>query len=201
MLITNNAEDNQEEKRQICFEHNVPGKIYHLYISDVIGEPKDYIDMIHTIKTASPNDTIYIYLNTPGGILDTGVQIMTAIRASAGHVVTVLEGNVSSLGTLIFLSGHEFIVNHHILFMVHNHSGGQFGKGHEYLAKAEATAKWFEVLAKDIYQDFMTEAEIKEMLAGRDFWMQTEDVKKRLERKIKAANKRFKEEEKKAKKK
>lgn len=200
-MYTNNTEDNTEEKRQICFEHTIPGKIIHLYLSEGINEPKDYINIIHTIKTASPHDTIYMYLNTPGGYLDTGVQLISAMRASQGHVVTVLEGTVASLGALLFLCGDEFIVHQHVLFMIHNHSGGQWGKGHEYLAKAEATAKWFENIARDVYRDFLSESEIKEMLDGKDFWLQTDDVKKRLERKVKEANKRTKAEEKKAKKK
>jgi ATP-dependent protease ClpP protease subunit len=195
MDIANNIEENKEEIR-ICFEHNNPGKTFHIYLLDEIQFPKEYINIIHTIKTASPHDIIYMYLNTPGGYLDTGVQLISAMRASQAHVITVLEGTVASLGALLFLCGDEFIVNPHILLMIHNHSGGQWGKGHEYLAKAEATAKWFETIARDVYRDFLTEDELKEMLDGKDFWLQTEDVKKRLERKIKAVNKRMKEKEK-----
>jgi len=173
-------EENEKEKAFDAFETPLAGKAYHFYLSDSVGAPKDYVEMIQRIKYAGPQDVIYIYLNTPGGRIDTGIQIISAMRTSHAHVVTVLEGEVCSLGTLIFLSGDEMIVHDHCLFMVHNHSGGAYGKGHEYLASANATAKWFEELARDTYLGFMTEAEIKRMLAGEDFWMTSNEVRDRL---------------------
>lgn len=193
------VEDREDKKDSsfVCFEQSSPGKVYHFYISKPIGSPKEYVEMIHKIKTASPNDACYLYLNTPGGQLDTGVQIMTAMRSSNARIITVLEGEVCSLGTLIFLCGEEFIVHEHSLLMIHNHSGGQWGKGHEYMARAEATVKWFETIAKDVYGDFLTTEEIQQMLDGRDFWFQAEEIKKRLSKMVRTMTKRIKEEQKK----
>lgn len=198
MLVSEDKED-KKESSVACFEQSSSGKVYHFYISKPIGTPMEYVEMIHKIKTANPNDACYVYLNTPGGRLDTGVQLMTAIRTSKARVITVLEGEVCSLGTLIFLCGEEFIVHDHSLMMIHNHSGGQWGKGHEYMAQAEATSQWFKTIAQDIYGDFLTIEELKQMLDGRDFWFQAEEIKKRLGKMVRAMTKRMKEEEQKSK--
>jgi len=191
MITTNKeAEDhNQEELPYRLFEENHPGRSFHVYISEGIGEAKKYTDLIHKIKTANENDVVYMYLNTPGGYLSAGMQLILAMRVSKAHIVTVLEGEVCSLGSLLFLSADEFIVHDHTMLMIHNHSGGQWGKGHEYLAQADAVSSWFEELAKTVYKNFMTDKEIKEMLDGKDFWFQAEEVKRRLEKMVSVLNK------------
>jgi ATP-dependent protease ClpP protease subunit len=170
-----------KEPAVICFETPLAGKALHFYLSESVGAAKDYIEMIQRIKCAGPHDVVYIYLNTPGGYINTGIQIISAMKISQAHIITVLEGEVSSLGTLIFLHGDEMVVHDHCLFMIHNHSGGLFGKGHEYLAQANATSKWFEEFARDTYLGFLTEDEIGRMLAGEDFWMGSIEVRERLQ--------------------
>lgn len=180
--MSNNTDNTQEqsEKHFKHFEQQANAKIHHFYLSKVIAEPDNYVEMIHHIKTAGPQDLIYIYLNTSGGQVNTGVQIIAAMRMSGAHIITVVEGEVCSLGTLIFLSGDEMICQEGSIFMIHNHSSGQVGKGHEYLAQAQATAKWFEELARSTYVGFLTEDEFNRMIKGEDFWFNTTEVRKRL---------------------
>lgn len=189
---TEAGDDSEKEMAFHMFEAPLAGKQYHFYLSDAIGPPKDYVEMIHRIKAASPHDIIYIYLNTPGGHINTGIQIISAMKMSQAHIVTVVEGEVNSLGTLIFLHGDEMVVHNHCLFMVHNHSGGAFGKGHEYLASANATAKWFEEFARDTYAGFLTDNEIDRMLAGEDFWMTSPQIRERLQNFVKHLDKKQK---------
>lgn len=186
------GDEREDQKAFVFYESPLAGKVYHFYLSESIGAAKDYVEMIQRIKSAGPHDVIYIYLNTPGGYINTGIQIISAMRISGAHIITVIEGEVSSLGTLIFLHGDEMIVHDHCLFMVHNHSSGQYGKGHEYLASAQATSKWFEELARDTYSGFMSELEINQMLDGKDFWMTSSEVRERLQTFVKHLEKKQK---------
>jgi ATP-dependent protease ClpP protease subunit len=183
---------NKEEKLVYYTQYETPistSRVIHFYLSDVINEPRHYVDMIHRIKTSSPNDTIYIYLNTPGGQLNTGVQIISAMRSSPAHVVTVLEGDVGSLGTLIFLSGDEFVVHDNCQFFIHNFSSGTQGKGNEQLAQIESTIKWFNKLAKETYVPFITKQELDEVLEGKDRYMDSDEVRRRLKKMVKTLQK------------
>jgi ATP-dependent protease ClpP protease subunit len=152
----------------------------HFYISEEIEDPNMYTDMIHCFNMAGPTDIIYVHLNTTGGRLDTGVQIINAMNNSQAKVVTILECLAYSLGTLIFLSGHELIVNDNCVMMLHNFRGGVFGKGNELTSQLEATIKWFSVLANDIYIPFVTEDELARIVKGEDLWMQSSEIRKRL---------------------
>jgi ATP-dependent protease ClpP protease subunit len=167
------------------YETTFTAQQVHFYLSDEIGEPKEYTDMIHRILVASPNDILFIHLNTPGGRLDTGVQIVNAMQNSQAKIITVLESMAFSLGTLIFLAGDEMIVNDHCMLMFHNFKGGILGKGQELAAQLEATMKWFSALAKKIYIPFLTEEEFNRILRGEDIYMHSPEIRKRLDAMIK----------------
>lgn len=154
--------------------------VHHFYMVDEIGEVSPYLDMINVLKTAEQHDTIFIYLNTPGGNLYTAIQIISAIRQSSATVVTCLEGEVASAGTMIFLAGNKHVVNPNCTFMIHNYSTWFGGKGNEVASRMKYFESYFRKLAKDIYGHFLTEAELEEVVSGKDFWMESEEVLKRL---------------------
>ena len=52
---------------------------YHIYISDEITEPYDYVDMIKSINMAGPMDQIAVHLNSGGGDTYTAIQIYNAL--------------------------------------------------------------------------------------------------------------------------
>lgn len=173
--------------------------IHHFYICKAVGEPHDYVEMIHKIRMAGPNDIIYLHLNTPGGRLDTGAQILSAIQSCQGHIVSSVEGEVCSLGTLLFLAADEFIVYDSALLMFHNFSGGTYGKGNEQAAQIEATIKWFNNIARKVYIPFMSESEFDKIVNGQDMWLQADDIRTRLEAMVVILEKESKEKEPKAK--
>jgi ATP-dependent protease ClpP protease subunit len=161
------------------YKQSIEVNIFHFYITDEIEDPEPYLDLINTLKISEEHDTIYIYLNTPGGSLDTAMQIISSIKQSKAHVITSLEGTCASAGTLIFLSGDSFIINGHSTFMVHGYSHFVGGKGHEVKARVQYTEEFFEQIANDFYKDVLKPEEIQEVLNGVDIWF---DSKKLIER-------------------
>lgn len=192
--MANEDKDEIVENRPFTYyEQSVVHKVHHYYISEAIGEPGDYVELIHRIKTSGPNEIIHIHLNTPGGRLDTGVQLINAMQTSDAHVVCSLESEAHSLGTLIFLAADEFIVHDSCMMMFHNYSGGMWGKGNEQVAQLAATTKWFDELAQRIYYPFLSQDEIDRILKGEDLWLHTDDIRKRLVKMVKQLEKEQKE--------
>lgn len=171
------------------YEQNIIRRVQHYYLSSAIEEPELYIDMIHRIQTAGIDEIIYIHLNTPGGDLDTGVQIINAMQSTPAHVIVGIEANCHSLGTLIFLAADEYIVHNNCLMMIHNFSGGVFGKGNEQQSQLEAQIKWFNTLARKLYIPFLSINEFDRVVRGEDLWLQSDDIRKRLEKMVKTAKK------------
>lgn len=193
-----NAEDDEDDIRSSivavqrkpyqAYIHTFTAQHIHFYISEPVDEPWMYAEMIHTINVATENDIVFMHLNFHGGDLDTGVQIITAMQNSAAKIITVLEGAAYSLGTLIFLAGDEMIVNDNCMMMFHYFKGGIGGKGNEIVSQLEATVKWFASLAKELYIPFMSEDEFQRMTRGEDLWMQSPEIRQRLDNMHKILN-------------
>lgn len=184
--------DKKEKEKELEFpyalyENTLAIHELHFYISTSIGDATKYIDMIHRIRMAGPNDVIYIHLNSPGGNISTGVQIINAMLSSQAKIVTIIESEAHSLATMIFLCGDEFVVYDNCIMLFHNYSGGISGKGNEQESAISATVKWVSILLKKIYIPFMTEDEVDRILRGEDLWMHSDEIRKRLDRMTKKA--------------
>lgn len=166
------------------FEQQLTTKLHHFYISQDIKEPSLYTEMIHIIQSAGPSSVIYLHLNTRGGALNTGIQIINTIQASQAHVICSLEGEVASLGTLIFLAADEFVVHDYSIMMFHNYSGIISGKEHEQIAALEATKDWMQSIMAGLYTPFMTPEELQRIRDGADLYFHAPEIRKRLEQMV-----------------
>ena len=178
-------EEKKEEKESrpySFYQQKLVSRQLHYYISGPLEEPAHYTEMVHQIRCATANDIVHIHLNTPGGYISTGVQIISAMRSSQGHIVTHLEGEACSLGALLFLTADEMVVYDDSILMFHNYSGGLVGKGHELTASVDASNRWYSKLITTICVPFLTEDELEKIFAGADFWMLSDEVERRLKR-------------------
>lgn len=157
------------------------GMLHPFYISGEIGPAEDYIDWFDIIRNATPDDVIVFHINSPGGDLFTAIQFMRVLAETRAYVVASVEGMCMSAATNIFLSADSCQICDHSMFMFHNYSGGTIGKGNEMFANISHERKWSIALMRDVYKNFLTNEEIDSLLEGKDIWMDTATVAKRLE--------------------
>ncbi len=164
----------------------VAGNYYEFYLSGAITAPEDYVEWFNIIRNASGNDTVKIYINSRGGDADTAIQFMRVLGETDAHVICSIEGSCMSAATMVFLCGSEFEITPHSLFMVHNYSGGIFGKGAEIYDQAVFERKWSAEFLRHIYKDFLTEQEVQNLLDNKDMWMTSSEVLERCTKMAKA---------------
>ena len=162
------------------FERRTEVRQISFYISGLIEHAALYNDLFYTLRSASDTDLVYLHLNTTGGDFDTGLQIINNMRASAAHVVTVLEARAYSMGAFLFLAGDELLVHDNCQLLFHSYSGFFTGKGSEQQAQAAAVANWFAKFMERSCQPFLTQREIKSILKGTDVWMDSDEIRRRL---------------------
>ena len=154
--------------------------VHEFYLSGEILDAEEYVEWFDTIRNARATDVIYLYINSMGGDLYTTLQFLRVMGESDAHIITSVEGACMSAATMIFLHGHEFQVTPHSLFMFHNYSAGVFGKGGEMYDQLQFERVWSKNFMTEVYQDFLTEAEIESMMHNKDIWMTSEQVVERL---------------------
>ena len=154
---------------------------YHFYIHGEIGDSDEYVDLLDTLYTAGETDIIMIHLNTPGGYLNTAVEIIHAIAQCKATVITCADGQVASAGSLIFFAGHTFLIGEFCEVMLHDGSGGNIGKINENLKSAEFTAKRLSHIYHTVYGRFFSEEEVQSVLDGRDLYLTSEEVEELIQ--------------------
>lgn len=156
--------------------------VIRFYINGSIENHEAYMPLISKLQNADEMDEIHIHLNTLGGDISIGAQIINAMKRSNAKIVTHIDGQCFSLGTLIFLSSDEQMVSDYAIAMCHNFSSGTMGKGNEQIAELKATMEWFETMARNIYRGFLTDEEIESLFRGADIWMLGPEIDERLAR-------------------
>lgn len=164
----------------IRYEQQLPVRQVAYYLCGEICEPQYYTELFYTLRSASETDLVYIHLNSSGGDFNTGLQIINNILASNARVVTILEARAYSMAALIFLSGDELIVHDNCQLMFHIYSGIFSGKGNEQQAEATAIGNWFEKVMTRLCSPFLSDTEISNILRGSDFWMDSDEIRRRL---------------------
>lgn len=167
----------------------VVAQLYEFYLSGAITEPEDYVEWFDTIRNATENDTVKVYINSHGGVVETAIQFMRVLTETDAHVICSIEGACMSAATMVFLCASEFEITPFTLFMMHNYSGGIFGKGAEIYDQAVFERKWSTEFLHHIYKDFLTTKEINALLDNKDIWLSSSEV---MERCQKLANARSK---------
>lgn len=173
------------------------GVTNNFYLYGEIGhELNDYVDMITTLDLAEEQDTVNIYINTPGGSLDTTISIIHAILRSKAHVTTHADGQVASAGTIIFFAADSFIVYPYAHGMFHVASGGAVGKIPENLKNAVASSNLVNKLMRDLYIPYFSEEEVDDILEGKDYYCDSDELHDRVVAGVEIKQKQYEEEQK-----
>lgn len=166
----------------IRYEQQLPVRQVAYYLCGEIREPQYYTELFYTLRSASETDLVYIHINSSGGDFNTGLQIINNIFSSNARVVTILEARAYSMAALIFLSGDELIVHDNCQLMFHIYSGIFAGKGNEQQAEVAAVGNWFEKVMSRLCSPFLSDTEITNILKGSDVWMDSDEIRRRLQR-------------------
>lgn len=159
-------------------------KIIKAYITGGIDEPSHYNELCYLLDTATEDTVIHLYINTPGGVVDSAFMVNASIMASKAKVIAHLSGTVASAGTMIAMACSDVEVAPNLAFMIHNYSGGMSGKGHEMKARQAFVDDHLNTAFKNFYAGFLTAEEMDKVIEGTDLWMNSDEVKDRWTNRI-----------------
>jgi len=128
------------------------------------------------LEYEDPDKDILLYINSPGGVVTSGLAIFDVIKYVKPDVQTICVGSAFSMGALLLAAGTKgkrFILPHGKV-MLHQPSGGATGQSSDIQIHAreivktkkelnrilsDATGKPEEVIAKDIDRDLYMNAD------------------------------------------
>jgi ATP-dependent protease ClpP protease subunit len=152
------------------------------YLTGEIGHCSKYIDLFELLRTATPEETIEIIINSFGGSCDTGYHIIDLIRECKAIVTTSIYGHAASVASMVFMAGNNKKVSDHATMHAHYYSSDFYAKGSDIEADVLFHKKLYGHWMHEIYAHFMSDKEIDDLLDGKEFWFSSEEIKERLER-------------------
>lgn len=151
----------------------------------LVGEVNDYVSSLICaqllfLESENPQKDIYFYINSPGGVVTSGMSIYDTMNYIKPDVSTIVMGQACSMGSLLLAGGAKGkrygLPNSRI--MIHQPSGGARGQATD----IEIQAREILALRKRLNEIYVkhTGQEIKkiEEAVERDNFMSPEEAKK-----------------------
>jgi ATP-dependent Clp protease protease subunit len=170
--------DTQEKNSLVNIISRGYNDIY-INIDDDIESPKTYRDVYDTLLKSTIDDRIFVVLNTCGGRIASMNQIVNTLLETDSCTTAIIH-EASSAGAGIALACDKIEVKKFGYMMIHNMSSGAFGKLNEIDIRIEHVKKWNKEISNELYRGFLTDVELQQMLEGKDFYFNKEEIEKRL---------------------
>ena len=146
-----------------------------LKIYGLIDEPEEYIEELSKLDLLSKKfDVLEITLNSPGGNLNTTVDI-TSIINKFNYIVTIGKGEVASAAFMLWTMGDIRVVTSYSMYMAHRESYGMYGKTSEHRDAAVTFGKVYEEMFEQCFGDLLTDNE-KNIAERSETWISYKDL-------------------------
>lgn len=126
-------------------------------------------------------DIIHLYINSPGGYVDSCMHLIDVIKQSRIPVYTYGMGSIASCGVMLMMSGvkgHRYLTQNTAV-MSHEFSGGMRGQYHD-MVETQKHMEWTNQKLLDHYLKCTGKKETyirKHLLAPKtDHWLTPEDA-------------------------
>jgi ATP-dependent Clp protease protease subunit len=131
------------------------------------------------LEAENPSKEISIYINSPGGVVTSGLSIYDTMQYIRPKCSTLVIGQAASMGSLLLVGGEKgmrfSLPNSRI--MVHQPSGGYQGQATDIMIHAEETLKLKRRLNEIYVKHTGQDLESVERALERDHFMSPEEAK------------------------
>ncbi len=131
------------------------------------------------LEAENPKKEISLYINSPGGVVTSGMAIYDTMQFIRPPVSTLCMGQAASMGSLLLTAGakgHRFTLPN-ARIMVHQPSGGFQGQASDIERHAQDIIKMKQRLNEIYVQHTGQDYEVIERTLDRDHFMTAEEAK------------------------
>ena len=157
------------------------GEEFDVYLNGQVGSIDLYTELLHLLFTAEEDVKIHLKINSPGGDLDTGLQIQDAIRACKAEVIGYLSASADSAASGIFCSCDSHCVGDFALMLVHSCSLGFMAPIHDFVSYGDIIYKQNKAWLEQTYSGFVSKEEIDDIIVNkRQLLLDADQIRERI---------------------
>lgn len=157
----------------------------NICLDESIVEPKYYRAVLSEMQTLGQHDTVNVTFASNGGSAAGMVALIEGFRNTEATVSGAIIGDCHSAASILAMNCDQIYVAPYASMMVHNISYGYAGKDADVMGMVSHTSAWSKKLIKDTYEGFLTEKEIDEVISGKEFWFDADQIKERFDKREK----------------
>jgi ATP-dependent Clp protease protease subunit len=151
-----------------------------IMLSGEINDPvaSTIVAQLLFLEAEDPDKDIYLYINSPGGVITSGMSIYDTMNYIKPDVCTICIGQAASMGAFLLSSGVKgkrySLPNSRV--MIHQPSGGAQGQSTDIQIQAKEIQRMKDTLNKMIAEQTGQPIEVIEKDTDRDNFMSAEEA-------------------------
>ena len=153
---------------------------FEFNLDEDIKEPSYYRNLIEVLNNATEQDLVVLNINSGGGMLDSAISIIDALRNTRANTLAWISGSAYSAAGLIALSCQNVEVGEFATLMCHNSQYGLGGYTTDIKDRAVFEHKMTSKIMHSIYKHFLSVDEVEVVLSNKTIWMDADEIVKRL---------------------
>jgi ATP-dependent protease ClpP protease subunit len=167
------------DRKKNLYQWRPKYRIFTLYVERFKELKRGLHSVFNELRQAKREDYLEIRINSGGGSVNEGIQFYNLMREKFnGRTCAYLDNHGYSMGALLFCMADKRVVYPYSDLMFHNYASAVSGKGGELKARLEHKDRLLRNFFKDMVVEkrFLSADEFDEMIIGRDFWMDVEEM-------------------------
>ena len=145
-----------------------------------IKDASHYRYCTNRIVNTQEGDIVEFEIHSSGGQYNGLTALLGAALRTEATTVAYINGECHSAASMLALSCDEVHVSPFADMLVHFQSFGSAGKSSDIKAFVEHTHNNGAGVFRDIYEFFLTEDEIESCIEGKELWMDSDEIVRRL---------------------
>jgi ATP-dependent Clp protease protease subunit len=151
-----------------------------VFLDEEINDPvaSAIIGQLLFLDTEDSSKPIKMYINSPGGVITSGLAIIDTMEQISAKVETIAIGQACSMAAIILLSGDNRGATKNARIMLHQPSGGTYGKASEMEIAVKEIRKMKNIINELVVDKTGMTAEEVETVLENDFFLSAEEARK-----------------------
>jgi len=153
---------------------------FEFNLDEDIKEPSYYRNLIEVLNNATEQDLVVLNINSGGGMLDSAISIIDALRNTRANTLAWISGSAYSAAGLIALSCQNVEVGEFATLMCHNSQYGLGGYTTDIKDRAVFEHKMISKIMHSVYKHFLSVDEVEAVLSNKTIWMDADEIVERF---------------------
>jgi len=152
---------------------------YSLYLTDPIVSTDQYIEHFAVFKDASPDDVIFLHLNSQGGSVSVGQMYIRHMRECVAPIIGFVGMDCASQCAAIAMQCDDLVTDEMSTMLIHSFSYGAQKDAVGVYKQATFNMKLNETWLNSNFTGMLTEEEREDVLKGADVLLDSTQIEGR----------------------